>query len=330
VAVTVHSEGDRARLVKRRADRLADGRRRRIRISEEAKHSGPEKSVGRDSSEKNCGVCHVSLERNTRPATFHICKQQRMRGAVAKRCACTDPSCTRAKYLRLTRRRPLPEARSDSSAAALGGSDRDTAEGGAFTQTAAAPRNVLRLSWRRSSKQTALGPTSSSADPADGGGEDLREAATGGSRRQAPCASCSTMDKHAYAQMRPVLSRRALQRASTTQPATGRPTRNHSTRGRGPRKLCSLLAAAASGKRVGHRGSKFFSSGRRVGVAARSLPADITSLTMRQPRAKARRRTSGAATIFYRRSTPEWWKYGDRLTIAMFPQRVRCWVLPRD
>ena len=30
----------------------------------------------------------------------------------------------------------MPEARSDSSAAALRGSDRDTAEGGAFTQTA--------------------------------------------------------------------------------------------------------------------------------------------------------------------------------------------------
>ena len=105
-------------------------------IREEAKQSGPEKSVGRDSSEKKRGVCHVSLERNTRPATFHICKQQRTRGAVAKRRACTDHSCTRAKYFRLKRRRPLPEARSDSSAAALRGSDRDTAEGGAFTQTA--------------------------------------------------------------------------------------------------------------------------------------------------------------------------------------------------
>ena len=143
----------------------------------------------------------------------------------------------------------MPEARSDSSAAALRGSDRDTAEGGAFTQTAPPqqcgckpegrsaefrrrchplPREVgrdfrgggrpSRQRWGRRHRVRR----DTAADPADGGGEDLREAATGGSRRQAPCASCSTMDKHAYAQMRPVLSRRA-QRASTTQPATGRP-----------------------------------------------------------------------------------------------------------
>ena len=219
-------------------------------IREEAKQSGPEKSVGRDSSEKMRGVCHVSLERNTRPATFHICKQQRTRGAVAKRRACTDPSCTRAKYFRLKRRRPLPEARSDSSAAALRGSDRDTAEGGAFTQTAPPQQCGCKPEGRSSEFRRRCHPLprevgrdfrgggrpsrqrwgrrhrvrrDTAADPADGGGEDLREAATGGSRRQAPCASCSTMDKHAYAQMRPVLSRRAQQRASTTQPATGRP-----------------------------------------------------------------------------------------------------------
>ena len=40
----------------------------------------------------------------------------------------------------------MPEARSDSSAAALRGSDRDTAEGGAFTQTAANPK-VAALSF---------------------------------------------------------------------------------------------------------------------------------------------------------------------------------------
>ena len=178
-------------------------------IREEAKQSGPEKSVGRDSSEKKRGVCHVSLERNTRPATFHICKQQRTRGAVAKRRACTDHSCTRAKYFRLKRRRPLPEARSDSSAAALRGSDRDTAEGGAFTQTAPPQQCGCKPEGRSSEFRRRCHPLprevgrdfrgggrpsrqrwgrrhrvrrDTAADPADGGGEDLREAATGGSR----------------------------------------------------------------------------------------------------------------------------------------------------
>ena len=114
--------------------------------------------------------------------------------AALRRCAAATGTLPRAAPLP---KRPLPREM-----------DRDFRGGGRPSRQRSGRRHRVR-------RDTA-------ADPADGGGEDLREAATGGSRRQAPCASCSTMDKHAYAQMRPVLSRRA-QRASTTQPATGRP-----------------------------------------------------------------------------------------------------------
>ena len=80
-------------------------------IREEAKQSGPEKSVGRDSSEKKRGVCHVSLERQN---TFGSrgaghCPRPALTAAL-RRCAAATGTLPRAV--------PLPKRRRLSNAAA--------------------------------------------------------------------------------------------------------------------------------------------------------------------------------------------------------------------